>query len=296
MSAATPDPSPFLFLTGATGHTGSRVARRMLADGFHLRCLVRTPDHTRHLPADPRLQVIAGGIARPADWQDHLRGAAAVIHMAHVGFGEHIVAACAAAGVSRVIALSSTRRFTRFPEETARRVIAGEAAFEASDLDYTILRPSMIYGGDRDNNIEKIVRWLRRRRWFPLVAGGRNRLQPIFVGDLVEAIARALASPDTTRRRALIVAGPEPVSQRELVSAVGAALGRPPVFVPVPYAALYSAAFMLEIFPRPLVTRAQVRRQLEDKVFDIAEARAALAPWSPRPLADGLRLKIDGHA
>jgi nucleoside-diphosphate-sugar epimerase len=243
------------------------------------------------------LEIVPGDLTRPQEWTARLAGAAALIHMAHVGFAEHVVAACQAAGVRRVISFSSTRRFTRFPEATARRVIAGEAAFEASDLDYTILRASMIYGGDRDNNIEKLVKWLRRRRWVPLVAGGRNRVQPIFAWDLVDAVARALARPDATRRRALTVAGPEPLTQRAMIETVGKALGRSPIFVPLPYWMVFSGAAVVQAFAgQRLLTTAQVRRQLEEKIFDIAEARQALGDWTPRPFEEGIRIKIEDKA
>jgi NADH dehydrogenase len=287
----------FLFLTGATGHAGSRVARRMLADGWRLRCLSHSPARAKFLPDDPRLEIVPGDLTRPEAWAAKLAGAAALLHMAHVGFAEHVVAACRAAGVRRVISFSSTRRFTRFPEATARRVIAGEAAFEASDLNCTILRASMIYGGDRDNNVEKLVKWLRRRRWVPLVAGGRNRVQPIFTWDLVDAVARALARPDATRRRALTIAGPEPLTQRAMIETVGRAMGRPPIFVQLPYWMAFSGAAIVQFFAgHRLLTTAQVRRQLEEKVFDIDEAREALGGWTPRSFEEGVRLKIEGKA
>ena len=185
----------FLFLTGATGHTGSRVARRLLGDGWRLRCLVHMPEHAVRLPKDERLEDDKGDVNSPETWQDRLAGASALLHMAHIRFADAVVRACEAEGVARVIALSSTRRFTRFPEQTARWVIDGEARLEASTLDYTILRASMIFGGDRDNNLEKVVRWLQRRRWVPVVAGGHHQGQPNFVGDLVAAIVRALERP-----------------------------------------------------------------------------------------------------
>ena len=118
-----------------------------------------------------------------------------MIHMAHVRFAGHAVQACQAAGVRRVIALSSTRRFTKFPEQTARWVMEGEAALTDSPLDYTILRSAMIFGADRDHNLEKLVRWLRRWPCLPLLAGGQNLVQPIYTWDLVDAIVCALQNP-----------------------------------------------------------------------------------------------------
>lgn len=284
-------------MTGATGHTGSRAARRLLELGWRLTCLNHNPEHARHLPRDPALEIIAGDVTRPEGWAQALRGAEAIIHMAHVGFARHVVAACEAAGVRRVISLSSTRRFTKFPERTARMVIEGEGALEASGLDYTILRASMIYGGDRDNNLEKMMRWLRRRRVMPLFAGGRNLVQPIFTWDLVEAITAALARPEATARRALTLAGPRPMTQREMIETLARAMGRRVIWVPVPYAAAMAAAWMLErLGPRPLVTREQIRRTLEDKTFDIGEAQEALGGWAPRAFEEGVALKVAGKA
>jgi nucleoside-diphosphate-sugar epimerase len=271
------------------------VARRLLTEGWRLRCLVHTASHAARLPRHHRLELVSGDVRRAEDWIGKLVGATALIHMAHIGYASCVVNACRTGRVERLIALSSTRRFTRFPDETAQLVLQGEAALEASDRNYTILRSSMIFGGDRDNNVEKLVRWLERRRWTPLVGGGRNRVQPIFVLDLVEAIVRTLERPEATRRRTLTVAGPEPMTQRELIETVGEAMFRPPIWIPVPHWMVYAAAAILERLPRPLVTRAQVRRQREDKVFDITEACAALGDWKPRPFDEAIRLKLAGQ-
>lgn len=286
-----------LFLMGATGHTGSRVARRLLESGWRLRCLNHNADHAHYLPQSEAVEVVRGDIQRPDEWAEAARGAAAVINMAHVGFAGHVVRGCERAGVRRVLTMSSTRRFTRFPEHTARLVIEGEGALEASALDYTILRPSMIFGGDRDNNLEKLVRWLRRWPVLPLLGGGRNLVQPIFTWDVVDAIARALERPETTARRALTLAGPRAMTQRELYRIVGRALGRRLILIPIPYALAMAGAALLERAGRkPLVTRDQIRRTLEDKTFDIAEAREALGGWTPRPFEEAIALKIAGRA
>ncbi|MBI3736129.1 NAD(P)H-binding protein, partial [Candidatus Sumerlaeota bacterium] len=287
----------FLFMTGATGHTGARAAARLLDQGWRIRALVRTEEHRRHLPASDRLEIVPGDIAdaNSPDWIGAMLGAAAVLHLAHIGFAPRIVEACRAAEVDRLICMSSTRRFTQFPEATARLVIEGEAAVEASALQYTILRPSMIYGGARDNNVEKLVGWLRRRRVIPLIRGGRNLVQPIFVDDLVEAIARAIVRPNETARRTLTLAGPEPITQRRMIEIVAEAMNVKPLWIPVPFWWAFGAAALLELKPgRPLATRDQVRRLLEDKAFDISEARDALGGWTSRSFEEGIRLKLAG--
>ncbi|MCE5228249.1 NAD(P)H-binding protein [bacterium] len=286
-----------LFLTGATGHTGSRLARRLLADGWRVRCLLHTASHASYLPKDPALEVVEGDIQQPLTWSDKLAGAHAMFNLAHVGYAPFVIQACGAAGVKRMISMSSTRRFTKFPERTARLVMAGEAAIEQSDLDYTVIRSAMIFGGDRDNNLEKIVRWLRRIRVMPLIGGGQNLVQPIFVWDLVEALVTALAKPETTARRMLTVAGPAPMTWRSMIETIANVMCRPVVCVTVPVFPSMIAGWMLEkVMKKPFVTRDQVRRQLENKTFDITEARTALGGWSPRPFAEAIRFKLSGKA
>lgn len=288
-------------MTGATGHTGSRLARRLLESGWRLRCLNHNPDHAHHLPRDPRLEIVRGDIAAPATYATALHGATACYNLAHVGFAAPLIEACRTAGVQRVISMSSTRRFTQFPEATAARVIAGEAALAASGLDWTVIRSAMIYGGDRDNNLEKLVRWLRRAPVMPLLCGGRNRVQPIFVWDLVDALERALNAPAAVGQ-ALTVAGPAPLTWRAMVDAIGTGLGRSIFWVPLPYPALMTAAWASERAAalrgrrKPWLARDQVRRLLEDKTFDIAPAQAALDGWQPRSFAEGLALKLRGVA
>ena len=286
-----------LFLTGSTGHTGSRLTRRLLQDGWAMRCLVHTPGHQERLPQSERIEIIQGDLNQPGTWVDRVRGATAFIHTAHIGFAREVIGVCAEAGLKRIIALSSTRRFTRFPEASARRVIEGEAALTDSGLDYTILRLTMIYGGRRDNNLERVVRWLRRRRWFPLVGGGRHLVQPIFVWDLVEAVAQTLARPESTLRQALTLAGPQAITQRRMIEEMAEQMGRRIFWVPAPYWLALAAAGLLEcILPNPPATRDQIRRLLEDKAYSIDAARQALGGWEPRPFEEGLRLKLAGEA
>jgi nucleoside-diphosphate-sugar epimerase len=290
------DDHDFLFMTGATGPTGLRLVVRLLDEGRRLKCLVHRREAARFLPESDRLEQVQGDLREKGDWMQALVRAEAVLHLAHVGFAPAVIEACRLRGVERFICLSSTRRFTRFPEETARRVIEGEAAVERSELSFTILRPTMIYGSHRDHNLARIAEWLRRRPWMPLVRGGRNLVQPIHSADVVEAIVAALGRPNETRRRALNLAGPEAMTWRAMVEAVGASIGVRVRWIPLPYPVALAVAALAELKKGGAVNRATIRRLLEDKAFDIAEAQEALGGWTPRPLAEGLANSYVGPA
>ena len=120
-------------------------------------------------------------------------------------------------------------------------------------------------------------------------------MQPVFVDDLVEAVTMTLEEPEKTKRKFMTIAGPEPMSQRQLVEKVGERLGRPPVWIPVPWIMMYSLAWVLEKLQRnPLVDRAGIRRLLEDKDFDISTTLKILEGWSPRNFDEAVAIKISG--
>jgi uncharacterized protein YbjT (DUF2867 family) len=276
-----------ILITGGTGNTGSRVARRLVERGRNIRCLARTPDHRRFLPEE--VEILDGDIEKDTVLDKALSGAEACLHLAHIRHAPRIIEACRRAGVERLICLSSTRRFTRFDCESARAVVDGESAVEASGVKWTILRPTMIYGGERDNNIARLTRHFRRTGLFPLVRGGRQLVQPVFTDDVAGAVVAALERP-VSIGRAYTLAGPEPLTFRHVLETVAAAANRRPLFVPTPYPLALAGAWALErLFRRPPATVEQVRRFLEDKAFEIAPARADL-DFKPVAFEEGLRV------
>ncbi len=278
-----------IFLTGATGHTGSRLARRLIESGCRIRCLVHTPAHAGFLP--PSAEIVHGDARDSAALAGAMEGADACLHWAHIRYAESVAEACRRAGVRRFICMSSTRRFTRFACESSRQVIEGEAAVERSGLDWTILRCSMIYGGERDNNLERLVRYFQRTPFFPLAHGGRQLVQPVFVWDVVAAALAALSRP-LSIGKAYTLAGPAALPYRVLVEEAARAAGRKKiVLVPAPHALLYAAAWILEkTMAKPPATTEQIRRFLEDKVFSIDDAVRDL-DFRPVSFAEGMRRK-----
>jgi uncharacterized protein YbjT (DUF2867 family) len=157
-----------------------------------------------------------------------------------------------------------------------------EAAVQAASVDWTILRPTMIYGTARDRNISRLLRYLKRWPVFPLC--GNALWQPIYVEDLADAVIAALDTPATTGK-AYNLAGAEPITFADLVRTAAHAVGRRIVLLPVPLEAAVLAARLTRI-----VGTEQVRRLAEDKSFSIADATRDFN-FAPRSFADGVRLE-----
>lgn len=280
-----------LLLTGATSQTGECVVRLLLERGEKVRILTRDPEKAARMGfAPPAVEVRHGDLTAPWTLWDALEGCRALVHIAHIRYAATCVRACEMLGVRRLIATSSTRRFTRWPCETSRAVLRGEAAVTRSGLDWTILRSTMIYG-PHDRNIGRLVAWMRRHRWMPLVDGGRSLLQPIHVEDLAAMVVRVL-DEERSFQRAFTLAGPVALSYRQTLELIARALDRRVRFVPVPGGLAVAMARVVErLLPRGGLQAEQVRRLIEDKSYDISDACNILG-FAPRAFEQGLRDKL----
>lgn len=287
-----------ILITGASGHTGSRLAAQLVRGGNTVHALTRDAVRLRErLPDDVRESVtpIIGDLneAYPTELLPEIFDA--VIAVTHIRFAPQVVALCRDLGVRRVIFMSSTRRFTRFPEDTARAVIAGESAVADSALDYTVIRPTMIYGGERDNNLTHLVRALRRFPVHPLPAGGMMLRQPVFTWDVVAAVCAALERPATIGKM-YTVAGPQSMTYRELITTILRGMGCRRLLVPMPLWLIRSGCSVCgTLFRRRPLAPDQIERLSEDIAFDMTETLDALG-YTPTPFAEGIRRKLDGTA
>ncbi len=294
MVAETVSDTKPIVITGASGHTGMRLAKRLVEAGRCVRAITRDPA-VIPLALRRRMEIRRCDLTVPEEARYAVSGASAVVAMTHIRFAPYIIEAMQAEEVRRAIFISSTRRFTRFPEETARAVIAGEEAVQQSDLDWTILRASMIYGGSQDNNLTHLVRWLKNTPVFPLPGTGSMKWQPVFTWDVISAIEAALDRPHTIKK-AYTLAGPEPITLREMIETILRCMGKRVLLVPVPIAFLRFAARMLAlVMERPPITLDQIQRLEEDKVFDISEAQRDLG-FAPISFEEGIRRKLAGKA
>jgi nucleoside-diphosphate-sugar epimerase len=268
-----------ILLVGATGFLGSAVATR-LVDRRSI-ALVRPTSDRSLLPTGMELRV--GDLAAPLP----LEGSDTLVYCASMGFG-HIPGLISQLQsekrVRRAVFISTTAIFTSLPSTSRALRLAAEAAVQSSALDWTILRPTMIYGTARDRNISRLLRFVKRWPVFPLC--GNALWQPIYVDDLANAVVAALDSPRTIAR-AYNVAGAQPLTFADLVRTAAQAVGRRIHLLPVPV----QAAVLAARFSR-VVTPEQIQRLAEDKAFPFVDA-ARDFNFAPRSFAAGVKLEAE---
>ncbi len=273
-----------IHVIGASGRTGLALSRGLLADGHHLVPVVRDLGKwdATGLEGEPR----QADLRQPEALAAALQGAGHVVSCAHARHAPAILAAAPAS--ARLVLLGSTRKFTRWPDAHGNGVLAGEAALLASGRSGVMLHPTMIYGAQGEDNVQRLAALLRRLRVLPLPGGGRFLVQPIHQSDVTRAIRSALDKP-WDAPASLVIAGADTVSYADFVRAVAAAAGLPrPFIVPFPAAPLIAAARLTRhVAALPTIQPEEIRRLMENKAYDIAAMRGLLH-IEPISLARGL--------
>jgi len=213
-----------------------------------------------------------------------LEDVSSVVYCASMGFGHvpHVVEQLEASGIRRAVFISTTAIFTSLPSRSRAARLQAETVVRHSGLDWTMLRPTMIYGTDRDRNISRLLRFLKRSPVFPVC--GNALWQPIYVEDLADGIIATLDS-NTTIRQTYNLAGAQALRFGELIRTAARALSRRIIVLRVPLQAAVLAARLTRV-----VTPEQVRRLAEDKAFDYSDAARDFG-FAPRTFAEGVQLE-----
>jgi len=273
-------------LIGATGRSGQALARALLAEDAAFIPVVRDAAKwaALGLPGAPRI----ADLGDVAALRLALQGAEIVISTAHARHAPAILAAAPAD--ARLVLMGSTRRYSRWADAHGDGVRAGEAAFLASGRAGVMLHPTMVYGAQGEDNVQRLAALLRRLPFAPLPGGGLSLVQPIHQSDVTRALLAA-ARHDWTGPQAMVIAGPKPMPYRDFLAAVvrAAGLGPRPV-LPLPEGLLRALAGLTRLIPGlPSIGADEIRRLTEDKAFDIAPMRDILGVL-PIPLGQGLAL------
>lgn len=279
-----------VLMTGASGFTGRHVVPVLLERGHKVVATARSARAAsviRDLGGEPLDCDLDDALA--VDDAFRTSGADALITLSSLGDGHApaLVAAAAEAGINRGVFTSSTAIFTTVDAPSKPRRLAGELAVTGSPLDWTVIRPTMIYGAPGDRNLERLLHLMARTPVLPMPGGGERLQQPVHVDDLALAFVCALER-DETVGRCYDVAGPDAITFRELLEQAAASTGRSPRLMPVPLGPVTALTRLYEQFAtNPRLKTEQIERLSEDKAFSIDAARRDLG-FEPRSFASGI--------
>lgn len=198
----------------------------------------------------------------------------------------------ASTNVKRVIALSSTSRFAKEASPDARERVLAQRLISAEEhlekwaierqIEWVILRPTMIYGHGRDKNIAEVARFIQRFGFFPLIGGSTGLRQPVHSDDVVQACLSAIGIPDL-QSGGYNLSGGETLPYHAMVRRIFQAQGRPERTLALSAKTLSMVVSIMRCLPRYRhLSSALVERMNQNLVFDHTDASDRLG-FSPRP-------------
>ncbi len=264
-------------ILGGSGFVGRASAERLCAQGLRVKVLTRDRQLARHLIVLPTIEVVAADAHDPAQLARHFEGMDAVVNLVailhekraqafqsvHVDLPRKVIQACALAGVPRFVHMSALGADPAGPSRYLRSKGEGEQVVRNAPLAWTILRPSVIFGA----NDTFLNLFASLARALPVLALARPgaRFQPIWVEDVVRALAACLDDPATVGQ-AYNLCGPRAYTLEELVRYVIKLTGRRRLLLPLPDWAASLQAFVLEHLPGPIMTRDNLLSMSVDNV------------------------------
>ena len=287
---------------GGSGFVGTQVVQLLARAGYRIRVAVRRPDlagHLRPLGAVGQVVPMQANVRNRESVQAAVKGASIVINMAAIGIekgrqnfravnvmgARHVAEAASAAGAERFVQMSVLGAADDSASLFSRSRAAGEAEVLRAFPGATIIRPSVIFGVNDDffNLIGNLVRVLPV---FPLF-GGKTKFQPVYVGDVAEAVVAA-AEGRARPGKVYELGGPEVLTYREIAERVLRDTKRNNPILPLPTAMGALLAIPMALMPKPLLTVDRVRLLgIDNVVSDAAvKEKRAIAAFGivPTPL------------
>jgi uncharacterized protein YbjT (DUF2867 family) len=262
---------------GASTDIGQRLGAKLRATNLPVRSISRSAP---------------GGIAADLNTGEGLKaaldGAEVVISCAHARHTDRLIATLPAS-VRRLILMGSAWRYSRIPNPRADEVRAGEERFIASQANGIMLHSAMIYGGHHENNIQRLLRLIRKTPIVPAPGGGRHMVQPIYVDDVVSCLFSA-TQRDWQGANVLPIAGPK-LKWREMVLQCATAIDRRRLVLPIPSTPLVAALKNLHHLGLSPIHPDVIRRFSEDVDIPLGAITDQLGV-SPRDFTSGIALAV----
>jgi len=269
-----------IFVTGGTGFVGKEIVRQLLAAGHEVRCLVR-PGSENKLPAAEGLEACPGDATDPVSLEGRLQDCDGVIHLIGIirefpkrgitfeklnfETAVNLVRAAERQGVGRFIHMSANGAAESARCNYFQTKYRAEKTVINSNLDWTVFRPSIIFGKD-DAFTNLLADIIRYSPVIPVIGDGQYRLAPVALGDVANCFVGSLRN-EKTNKRSFSLCGPDEVAYDRLLDIIAEALKRsPPRKIHLPVSLVKPFIALLEGFSRFPVTGEQLEMLLAGNI------------------------------
>jgi uncharacterized protein YbjT (DUF2867 family) len=263
---------------GGSGFVGSHIVRRLSANKYRVVVPTRQRERTKHLILLPTVDVVEADVHDESQLERCIRGCDVVINLvgvlkdtggnrgfeqAHVELPRKIIAACKKNGITRLLHMSALGADANGPSKYQRTKAQGEALVRASALEWTIFRPSVVFG--REDRFLNLFASLLDALPVIFLGSPNARFQPVYVDDVARAYYESL-DDHASCGQTYELCGPHVYKLRELIELVAKITGHRRRIIGLGDALSHLQAFVLEWVPGAPLTRDNYRSMKVDNV------------------------------
>ena len=288
-----------ILLIGATSFLGPSVIEKFIDSGQDIKFMIRAENRSRSLSdivdnSGGKASFIGGDLLDPDSMIDALKGVSGIVYMVDLvktDLLENFLSAVSRTRVKRAVFISSTTVLLPTKSDVKEKKLQSEKLIKESGLDHTILRPTMIYGVSGDPNFSKMLEFIKRRGFFITFGNGRNLIQPVYTGDVAQAVLDTFSNR-ATYNMVYELAGKKSLEYNDMIKIVRETSGidfkvfRFPIGPSKAFVSIFG-----RLSKRFSLTPGQIERMGIDKAYSYEDARRDFN-FSPISFEEGIKKLI----
>jgi len=299
-----------LLIIGTTSFIGLSVFEKILLAFPNaedaISCLVRTSTDKEKLAklenlalsCNRKVNFVTGNLFSSDSIFHSIKGADCLVYLVdlkNTTFIKNLLSAVSRTGIKRAVFVSSTSVLVPFESKVKKAKLESENLIEdfgrRAGFDYTILRPTMIYGSEDDRNYSKMLDFIKKRGFFVMFGSGENLIQPVFIEDVAIAVAAVIRN-NKTFNKIYELCGKEPMKYKEMLIIVKNLVKKPFKIIRLP---LLASKFLItlysRVFPKSNLRPDMIERMQVDKAYSY-EAAENDFDFSPISFSQGIEALI----
>ena len=267
-----------IFVTGAAGFVGSHLVPHLIKNNYQVTALVKSKKEITAV--NQNVNIVLGDLSRLSSWRNTLKGNDLIIHLAaqisskspelfkknNVIATRNLISAAKKAKIKKLILFSSAAVSSIRKDWYAKSKEEKEKLTVNSNLEYAILRPSMMYGPGDTKNMGWLINFIKRYPFVPLPGGGKFGRQPIYIEDICKIVLKLIKRD--FKNEIYEIHGYEYVTMKKMVNTIIKNLNKKRIVIQIPiYLLILSFAISEKIFPNPKFTVDQIKSLISGEKF-----------------------------
>lgn len=288
-----------LLVTGITGHSGRYFLQELVDNKYEgtIRCIVRQTSDTSMLDnSGLKIEKVVGELTDQEFVDKAMVDVDTILHIAGIQKTLNVIKPASKSKIERVIVVHTTGIYSKFKsasEDYKNIEIKMKKIVDSTNMNVTILRPTMIYGSIIDLNMSKFIKMVDKLRIFPVIDHGNSLIQPVNARDLGKAYYQVLTKESEKLKPEYILSGEKPITMVEAFRLISSNLGKKTIFVSLPLGIGVFMAMVLKVFTLGKFDYIErVQRMGENRSFPHANATADFG-YNPMSFEEGIKIEVN---